>query len=94
MAGALEGIKEWPAATKNYITELQNEMRKVTWPNAKQVRATTAVVIVTVFAFAAFFEVVDTVLNRTVLRVYEILAKEEGCFHGRRTTQPGGTPAA
>jgi preprotein translocase subunit SecE len=30
MAGALEGIKEWPKATKNYITELQNEMRKVT----------------------------------------------------------------
>lgn len=75
MAGALEGIKEWPSATKNYITELQNEMRKVTWPNAKQVRATTAVVIVTVFAFAAFFAVVDSILTRTILRVYDILAK-------------------
>jgi preprotein translocase subunit SecE len=75
MAGALEGIKEWPIATKNYITELQNEMRKVTWPNAKQVRATTAVVIVTVFAFAGFFAVVDTILSRTIIRVYDILAK-------------------
>ena len=75
MAGALEGIKEWPSATKNYITELQNEMRKVTWPNAKQVRATTAVVILVVFAFAAFFAIVDSVLNRTILRVYDILAK-------------------
>jgi preprotein translocase subunit SecE len=75
MAGALESFKEWPVATKNYITELQNEMRKVTWPNAKQVRATTAVVIVTVFAFAGFFAVVDTILSRTIIRVYDILAK-------------------
>ena len=75
MAGALESIKEWPRATKNYIGELQNEMRKVTWPNAKQVRATTAVVIVTVFAFAAFFEVVDTILGRAIIRVYATLAK-------------------
>ena len=75
MAGALDSIKEWPVATKNYIQELQNEMRKVTWPNAKQVRATTAVVIVTVFAFAGFFAIVDTILSRTVIRVYDILAK-------------------
>ncbi len=75
MAGALEGIKEWPKATKNYIGELQNEMRKVTWPNAKQVRATTAVVILTVFAFAAFFQVVDSILNQTINRVYQVLTK-------------------
>jgi preprotein translocase subunit SecE len=75
MAGALESIKEWPKATKNYIGELQNEMRKVTWPNAKQVRATTAVVILTVFAFAAFFQVVDSILNQTINRVYEVLSK-------------------
>ena len=75
MAGALEAIKEWPIATKNYITELQNEMRKVTWPNAKQVRATTGVVIVTVFAFAGFFAIVDAILSRTIIRVYDILAK-------------------
>ena len=75
MAGALENLKQWPTATKNYTAELQNEMRKVTWPNAKQVRATTAVVILTVFAFAAFFEVVDTILNRTVMRVYEVLTR-------------------
>jgi preprotein translocase subunit SecE len=75
MAGALEGIKEWPKATKNYITELQNEMRKVTWPTAQQVRATTGVVLLTVFAFAAFFQVVDSILTRTVNRVYNVLAK-------------------
>jgi len=75
MAGALESMKEWPVATKNYITELQNEMRKVTWPNAKQVRATTGVVIVTVFAFAGFFAIVDSILGRTLIRITDMLSK-------------------
>ena len=75
MAGALDSIKEWPVATKNYITELQNEMRKVTWPNAKQVRATTGVVIVTVFAFAGFFAIVDAILGRTLIRLTDMLSK-------------------
>ena len=49
-------------------------MRRVTWPNRKQVEGTTAVVILTVFAFAGFFAVVDTVLDRTVVRLYHSLA--------------------
>ena len=75
MAGALEKVKEWPSATKSYVAELHNEMKRVTWPNSKQVQATTAVVILTVFAFAAFFQVVDSILNRTVGRLFEILTK-------------------
>ena len=39
------------------------EMRKVTWPNRKQVESTTAVVIVSVFAFAGYFAIVDRVLT-------------------------------
>ena len=34
----------WPAETKNYFEELHLEMKRVTWPPWKQVRATTAVV--------------------------------------------------
>jgi preprotein translocase subunit SecE len=41
----------------------------VTWPSWKQVRATTAVVIVAVFAFAAYFAVVDLVVNGVVQRI-------------------------
>jgi preprotein translocase subunit SecE len=75
MANALANIKEWPKQTKDYFGELQNEMKRVTWPSAKQVQATTAVVILTVFAFAAFFEVVDTILTRSVGRLFEVLTK-------------------
>ena len=49
MAGQTVGffgrVAGWPAATKAYIQELQLEMRRVTWPGWKQVRATTVVVI-------------------------------------------------
>ena len=70
----LEKIKVWPNQTRDYFKELQNEMRRVSWPNRKQVEGTTAVVILTVFAFAGFFAVVDTVLDRTVVRLYHSLA--------------------
>ncbi len=62
----LESVKEWPEITKSYIGELQLEMKRVTWPNRKQVESTTAIVILTVFGFAAFFWVVDAVLVRLV----------------------------
>jgi len=45
----------FPAKTKAYFEDLQLEMRRVTWPSWKQVRATTGVVIVAVFAFAGYF---------------------------------------
>ncbi len=44
----------WPQQLKDYIQDLQTEMKRVTWPNWKQVRATTIVVIFAVFAFAAY----------------------------------------
>jgi preprotein translocase subunit SecE len=75
MPGTLENMKEWPTATKNYIGELQNEMTRVTWPNRKQVQGTTGVVILTVFAFAAFFQVVDSILTRTITRLLEVLSR-------------------
>ena len=75
MPGALEQVKAWPRATKDYFGELQNEMKKVTWPNRQQVQATTAVVILTVFAFAAYFKVIDTLLDRSMDRFYQLMTK-------------------
>jgi preprotein translocase subunit SecE len=65
----------WPAQMKNYFEELQLEMRRVTWPPWKQVRATTAVVIAAVFAFAAYFWVVDQVINRIIRKLFDTFAK-------------------
>lgn len=50
----------------DFLKDVRGEMRKVVTPSKEEVRNTTTVVIVTVFAFAAFFYVVDGVLGRTV----------------------------
>ena len=71
----VQSVISWPARTRDYFNELKLEMRRVTWPNRKQVEGTTMVVIFTVFAFAAFFAVVDAVLNDTVVRLTHTLAR-------------------
>ena len=76
MAGEVQVKKEsWVQNTRDYITEIRNEMKRVTWPTRKQVQSTTAVVIICVFAFAAYFKVVDKVIESTVTRAYTALAK-------------------
>ena len=70
-----DDAKNWFEGTKDYVNELKLEMRRVTWPNRKQVQGTTAVVIFSVFAFAAYFEVVDSILSRGVTAVFRIFTK-------------------
>jgi len=70
-----EKVKGWPAGLKSYVQELHMEMRRVTWPNRKQVQATTVVVIITVFAFAAYFAVVDLALGRTIGKVLDMFSR-------------------
>jgi len=65
----------WPARTKSYIEDLQTEMRRVTWPSWKQVRATTTVVIVAVFAFAAYFYVVDLLVQSSIGKLFNALTR-------------------
>ena len=52
--------------TVDFLKDVRSEMRKVTTPSREEVRTTTTVVIVTVFAFAAYFYVVDAVLSRVI----------------------------
>ena len=52
--------------TADFLRDVRSEMRKVTIPSREEVRSTTTVVIITVFAFAAYFYVVDAVLSRVV----------------------------
>jgi preprotein translocase subunit SecE len=68
-------VKVWVQDTKDYFNELKLEMRRVTWPNRKQVEGTTAVVIVSVFAFAAYFAVVDSALTSLLKKVLDYFTK-------------------
>ena len=71
----MQGVAAWPARMKSYFEELQSEMKRVTWPAWKQVRATTGVVIFAVFAFAAYFFVVDAVVSRSIQKLFDTFAK-------------------
>ena len=51
------------ARTKRFLEDVRTEMRKVTTPSAKEVRATTTVVIITVFIFALYFFVIDRIMG-------------------------------
>ena len=75
VASVGQRVAAWPEKIKNYVEELQAEMRRVTWPGWPQVRATTIVVIVAVFAFAAYFAVIDFIITRLVARIFETFAK-------------------
>ncbi len=49
--------------SRDFLKDVRGEMRKVVTPSRKEVQATTTVVIVAVFAFAAYFYVVDGVIQ-------------------------------
>ena len=59
-------VKSWPDRTKSFYNDVRNEMRKVTAPSWKEVRATTAVVVITVFIFGLYFFLIDNVIQKGV----------------------------
>ena len=59
-------LMQFPARTKDFLTDVRNEMRKVTFPNRKEVQATTIVVIITVILFGLYFFVIDQVIGSGV----------------------------
>jgi preprotein translocase subunit SecE len=76
MAGELEPKKSnWIEDTRSYLGDIRSEMKRVTWPNRDRVQSTTVVVLVSVFIFAAYFKIVDTVIERSVVRFEQVLIK-------------------
>ena len=63
-------IKSWPERIKTFYNDVRSEMRKVTAPSWKEVRATTAVVVITVFIFALYFAVIDFVIQHGVTALF------------------------
>jgi preprotein translocase subunit SecE len=68
-------VMKWVEGTRDYFNELKLEMRRVTWPNRKQVEGTTVVVILSVFAFAGYFAVVDSLLAKGIKGVLDFFTK-------------------
>jgi preprotein translocase subunit SecE len=59
--------------SRDFLRDVRAEMRKVSTPSWKEVQSTTLVVIVSVFAFAAFFWAVDAILGPAQQHLYHWL---------------------
>ena len=66
-----ERLKSWPERIKSFYNDVRSEMRKVTAPSWKEVRATTAVVVITVFIFAVYFAIIDNLIASGVKFLFD-----------------------
>jgi preprotein translocase subunit SecE len=65
-------VKTWPERVRTFYNDVRSEMRKVTAPSWKEVRATTTVVVITVFLFALYFAVIDFVIQHGVTALFNV----------------------
>ena len=60
---ARESVTGWWGRSRRFLSEVRNELSRVTWPNRREVYATTLVVILTSIAFGIYLYGIDLVLN-------------------------------
>ncbi len=68
--GSDTGPRGWWGNARGFLTEVRNEMRRVTWPSRKEVYATTVVVILTSAFFGIYLWAIDLALDRLVNWVF------------------------
>jgi preprotein translocase subunit SecE len=69
---AREGVSGWWGRSRRFLTEVRNEMGRVTWPSQKEVYATTVVVILFSVAVGVYLWVCDLVLGRGIGWIYHL----------------------
>ena len=67
---ATEGVRGWWDNSRNFLVEVRNETRRVTWPSRKEVYATTVVVILTSAFFGIYLWGMDIALSYFVNWIY------------------------
>ncbi|MBI4537196.1 MAG: preprotein translocase subunit SecE [candidate division NC10 bacterium] len=63
MGAVVARVQGWRASTVQFLREVWVELKKVNWPQRKEVMGSTAVVILASFAVAFFLGAVDLVLQ-------------------------------
>ena len=71
--GLLSRPMDWWRNGRTFLTEVRNELKRVTWPSRKEVYATTLVVILVSVFFAAYLASVDWVLSHIVNWIFRQL---------------------
>ena len=65
------GITGWWTNGRNFLTEVRNEMKRVTWPSRKEVYATTVVVILTSSFFGLYLWGLDMGLTWVINWIFK-----------------------
>ena len=65
-----KGVLGWWDRSRTFLSEVQNEVKRVTWPSWKEVQATTFVVILTSVFFGLYLFGIDQVLNTVVAYIF------------------------
>ena len=60
------GIRGWWENSREFLAEVRNETRRVTWPSRREVYATTLVVVMTSAFFGLYLWGLDLVFDRMV----------------------------
>ena len=68
------GVGSWWHNSRTFLTEVRNEMRRVTWPSRREVQATTLVVILTSAFFGLYLWGIDLALSAAVAWLYRMFA--------------------
>ena len=63
---ARENVTGWWNRSRTFLTEVRNELKRVTWPTQKEVYATTVVVILTSVFFGVYLFLIDTIFFNAV----------------------------
>lgn len=71
----LQQVTAGPGRLVEFLKETRQEMHKVVTPSRTEVRSTTIVVLVTVFIFAAYFELVDLIFGKGIDQLFLHLTK-------------------
>ena len=61
---ARESVTGWWGRSRRFLSEVRNEMSRVTWPSRREVYATTLVVILTSIFFGVYLYGVDLIVSR------------------------------
>jgi preprotein translocase subunit SecE len=67
---ARESVTGWWGRSRRFLSEVRNEMGRVTWPSQKEVVATTVVVILTSIFFGVYLWLVDLGLSKALTSLY------------------------
>jgi preprotein translocase subunit SecE len=69
-SSAIQQVTSGPQRLVEFLKETRQEMNKVVTPSRNEVRNMTIIVLVTVFLFAAYFELVDLVLGKGIDKLF------------------------